>query len=56
MNYLSKRRLNSLRSFSSTSSLNSSLDESHYSSGLEETKEDIEDVGITVEIVIQDGR
>ena len=57
MNFLSKRRLNSV---SSVSSLNNSLDDSYQSSKQDETKDDfftdIEDVGVTVDIDIVDGR
>ena len=57
MNFLSKRRLNSV---SSVSSLNNSLDDSYQSSRQDDTKDDfftdIEDVGVTVDIDIVDGR
>ena len=57
MNFLSKRRLNSV---SSVSSLNNSLDDSYQTSRQDNSKEDfftnIEDEGVTVDIDIVDGR
>ena len=57
MSFFSKKRLNSLGSYSSTCSLNNTLDESLES---EETKDDLlisfGDAGVTVEIDIKDGR
>ena len=60
MNYLIKKRLDSICSDTSVSSINNSLDDSYESSRPDETKEDffadIEDVGVTVDIDIVDGR
>ena len=60
MNYLVKKRLNSTCSDTSVTSINNSLDDSYESSRPYENNEDsftdIEDVGVTVDIDIVDGR